>query len=418
MATTKEKTSFKDWIKPILSRNFILILLIQTSQTFISNCNNTPLGNMGDALGFSAFLIGLCASLYNITNILAKPVAGEAVDKIETKKLLFFAFLTQSLMSLLYAFTGYAASGALFVVSRIIHGFVFGVLNTSLFAAVANAVDKKTMGTALGIFLAFPALVQAWAPKLTIYMFTTHGFTATYLLNAAMGIIPMVLSLFVKFDEQKRLASVGQNKRSFNIFKGISPKAIPLCSVSFFVLVAAFSNSTFRVLYFTNKGVDFGTAFVIASTLSAFTRFLGGLLTDRIGPKWVVTVSLVMFSIAMVLTGKTNTDAMCIVAVLVGSVGYAMYQPALQSQVFNAMPPEERGAVSATWFLCMDIPGLIFVPILGKIADKFGFEYLFYFAAVCVALGLVYYLLVVDRKIQKALADRAAEEALQAQQAE
>ena len=88
-----------------------------------------------------------------------------------------------------------------------------------------------------------------------------------------------------------------------------------------------------------------------------------------------------------------------------------MYLPALQSQVFNSVPSSERGAASATWFMCMDLTGFVCSPILGLICDHISYAACFAFAGVCVAAGLVYYLTYGQHVIKKALARSEEEQA-------
>lgn len=405
MAETNSSWSLKSWLGPILSRNYILILIIQTVQTFIVKMNETPAGPMATALGISAFAIGLCASLYSISTIIAKPIAGAGVDRFSKRNMLVLAFVLQAIMDLCYVATGATASNALYVVSRVMHGFSYGVVNTALFAAVAAAVDKKSMGTALGVFLAVPNLVSAWGPKFSIYLYNTKSFTFSYAVAAALCVIPAVLSFFVKFDESKQ---VNVQKRGFNIFKGISLKAIPVCALSFFMLIGGFSNTFYRVIHLEGQGLNVGTALVYSGYLALVGRLIAGYVTDRVGAKWVVIPSIILYSLSMFMTGFCTTDTMCYLACGIGGFGYAMYQPAMQAQLFNSMPASQRGAASATWFLCMDIPGLIFVPILGKMADIYSYKIMFYFAGVAVALGLVYYLTVGLRLMNKFMKDQEA----------
>ena len=408
MPSTKEKWSFKEWIMHILNKNFILILLIQTAHSFTSQMVNIPVSPLAKTLGFTSIFIGMCASVYTAATIIGRPFAGFGMDKMSKKNIIIGAFVLKALVAVLYGLTG---NMAMFIISRILHGFTFAMLGSALPAAITAAVDKKSMGTALGLFLAFPKLVSAWAAKSAKMLYGNLGFRIAYFIAAAIMIIPIILTLFVNFDESK---NVSVKKRSFNIFKGISVHALPLCVLSFFIMVGYYSNNLYRLNFMDEKGLDLVSALVIAESLSVITRLIGGFVADRFGAKWVVAPSFAMCAAAQFMTASVTTYNMLVVTCVIWSLGIGMYLPALQSQVFNSVPSSERGAASATWFMCMDITGLVCAPILGWICDRAGYAVCFNVAGIIVAAGLVYYLtigqIIMKKSSERALAAKEASE--------
>ena len=404
MGEAKEKWSLREWVQPLLNRNFLLILLIQTVHSITSKMINAPISPRAKAIGISSFVIGMCTSVYTATTICARPFAGFGMDKLSKRNIIIGAFVLKALVSVLYAFTG---NVVMFALSRAIHGFVFALLGSALPAAITAAVDKKSMGTALGIFLVFPSLVNAWGTKIVRWLYTTYSFRAAYIVIAAMMVIPIFLTFFVKFDEGKELKI--KKKRSFNIFQGISVKALPLCVLSFFMMIGYYANNVYRLVFMEERGVDVASALVISGSLSVITRLLGGFIADRWGAKWVVAPSFGMCALAQFMLAGCTTYPVCVVSCILWALGIGMYLPALQSQVFNSIPSTERGAASATWFMCMDLTGLICTPILGIICDKAGYSVCFNFAGVCVALGLVYYMTVGQKIMKKAVERNAAD---------
>ena len=405
MSETK-KWSLKDWLLPMLNRNFILIILIQTAHSLTSEMIKIPVSPLAKSLGISAFVIGICASLYTGTTILARPFAGYGMDKLNKKTVILGAFVLKMLVSVLYAFPG---NVYMYALSRGIHGFTFALLGTALPAAITAAVDKKSMGMALGIFLAFPKFVSSWGAKISMTLYTTYNFRTAYLSVVLVMLIPILLTLFVKFDESKEIKV--KKKKSINIFSGISIKAMPLCVLSFFIMIGYYANNIYRVVFMEERGIDIATAIAIAGMLSTITRLLGGFIADRFGAKWVVAPSFAMCAAAEFMLIGCNSFSVCVVSCVLWALGIGMYLPALQSQVFNSVPSSERGAASATWFMCMDLTGFVCSPILGLICDHISYAACFAFSGVCVAAGLVYYLTYGQHVIKKALARSEEEQA-------
>ncbi len=399
MTETKEKWSFREWIMPLLNINFFLLILIETANSLTNEMIKAPASPFANALGLSSFVIGVCASLYTASMICARPFSGYGMDKMNKRNIIIGAFVLKAVVAILYGCTG---NVYMYAISRCAHGFVFAMLGSALPAAITAAVDKKSMGTALGIFAAAPQLLgAAWGTKFSQMLYGGYGFRTAYFAIAAVMIAPVILTLFVKFDENREIKI--RKKRSFNIFSGISLRALPLCVMTFFIMVGYYANSLYRIVFMESRGVDIGTAVAIAGMLSVITKLMGGVIADRFGAKWVVAPSFAMCAAAEFLLPVCMNFQICVISCILWSLGIGMYLPALQSQVFNAVPSNERGAASATWYMCADLTGLISSPILGMVCDWAGYSVCFIFAGGCILTGLVYYLTFGQKLLRRAL---------------
>ena len=131
-----------------------------------------------------------------------------------------------------------------------------------------------------------------------------------------------------------------------------------------------------------NAGID-TVVWVTSAYLLAFAvpMLITGRLGDRIGPKRVYMIGLVIFTLSSAWCGLTGTLGLgigwLIAARVVQGLGASMMSPQTMTVIARIFPPQRRGGAMALWGSTAGVAGLV-GPILGGILiDAAGWEWIF-----------------------------------------
>ena len=131
-----------------------------------------------------------------------------------------------------------------------------------------------------------------------------------------------------------------------------------------------------------NAGID-TVVWVTSAYLLAFAgpMLITGRLGDRIGPKRVYMIGLVIFTLSSAWCGLTGTLGLgigwLIAARVVQGLGASMMSPQTMTVIARIFPPQRRGGAMALWGSTAGVAGLV-GPILGGVLiDAAGWEWIF-----------------------------------------
>jgi EmrB/QacA subfamily drug resistance transporter len=121
----------------------------------------------------------------------------------------------------------------------------------------------------------------------------------------------------------------------------------------------------------------------------AVPLLITGRLGDRVGPKNLYMVGLVVFTGASLWCGLTGTVEQLIVARVFQGLGAAMMTPQTMAVITRTFPPENRGRAMSLWGAVAGIATLV-GPVLGGIlVDTLGWEWIFFVNVPVGIIGLV-----------------------------
>ncbi len=141
----------------------------------------------------------------------------------------------------------------------------------------------------------------------------------------------------------------------------------------------------FVVLYLTQRGFSGGEAGVALGVYSAGAIagvLLGGTLTDRLGPRWTIVLSV--GSAALFTLSVTALDSLAAIVVAVALSG-AMSQaarPAVSALLFSLVPRARQVMVFAMYRTALNA-GIILGPLVAVWLSTISWDLVFYFDAGC-----------------------------------
>jgi MFS family permease len=144
----------------------------------------------------------------------------------------------------------------------------------------------------------------------------------------------------------------------------------------------------FLVLFLTHRGFSSsqaGLALGLYGAGSLVGTFVGGYLSDRIGARTAVLISMGGSALLLVSIIYLKTYLLVVLAaLLVGGVS-GIYRPAVQSLIADTTPPSQRVMVTAMYRLCLNL-GTTAAPLIGVALVQVSYNLLFWGEAIA-ALG-------------------------------
>ncbi len=111
-----------------------------------------------------------------------------------------------------------------------------------------------------------------------------------------------------------------------------------------------------------------------------------GRLGDRIGPKWMYLVGLVVFTASSLWCGLAGGIEMLIVARIFQGLGAGIMTPQTMAVITRTFPPHQRGRAMSLWGAVAGVASLIGPIAGGLLVDGPGWEWIFF---VNVPVGVV-----------------------------
>ena len=310
------------------------------------------------------------------------PLTGWATDRWGTKRLYLITIVMFTVASML---CGISQNLGELILFRVIQGVGGGMLMPIGMTIILQAVGPQQMGRVMGIFgvpmLIAPAIgpvlggwfVQDFSWRLIFYVNVPIGIVAfiaaTRFLREthrtaglrldALGLVtgvPAVVALMYAVDRSADLGWSSPLVESLLVASAVLATAFivrqlrarePLLQLSLFkdrtfswamglsfiVVTAMFGTMLLLPLYLQEvhgyDAIETGLLLLPQASMAAISMPLGGYLTDRIGPRWVVATGMVLLTIGSVVLAQIHYDSsnlLVIVALMLRgfAMGFAM----------------------------------------------------------------------------------------------
>lgn len=110
----------------------------------------------------------------------------------------------------------------------------------------------------------------------------------------------------------------------------------------------------------------------------AVPLLITGRLGDRVGPRRVYLIGLVVFTLASLWCGFADTITMLIVARVVQGFGASLMAPQTMTVITRVFPPEERGPAMGVWGAVAGIAMIVGPIVGGLLIDGLGWQWIFF----------------------------------------
>ena len=317
----------------------------------------------------SLALAGLLATVLTTSAALSQPVFGIVADRLRRR---IFVMLGPALTVLAMGLMGLAPTYALLLALLLVAG-----TGTASFhpqgASTAGEASGDRRGTGLSLFVAGGELGYSLGPLIVALVVAVRGLEATWLV-ALPGLGACVLlwrSIPIRRDPPRRPEG---NTLTSDLAATFGPLAVLWLVVVLRTIVIS-GYQTFLPLLLHQRGgsiVAGGAAVFLFGGIGAIGGVVGGMLSDRVGRRRMVALSLVLGT--PLLLGFIHTQGAWAYALLAGG-GVALYLSAAVTIVMaqELLPHRASVASSIVMGLAWGTAGLSLTGI-GALADAIGLE--------------------------------------------
>jgi MFS family permease len=361
LKTSEQKESSKIF-NSIFITMFIVNMLVHLSFYMMSILS--PI--YADVLGAPATIVGFISSLFALTALFFRFIAGPVIDTYNRKNILI-----GSILILFFSYVGYSLSHTILmlIISRLLTGIGLAFGNTLILTIASDSLPIKKMGTGIGFFSLGIAGCNALAPALALKLSETLGYTPAFMINAGLMILTIGCVLTMK------LSIIRVKQFNMNLDNIIAKEILIPTFLLFFLAMTGHTINTFLVLFSEHQGIssNIGYYFTVSAIAMLITRPLIGKLSDRHGIVLAIIPSMVCFAGAILLISLSKTLIMFLIAGVLSAFGFGGCQPALFALCMKSVPKERRGAASSTSFMGIDLGSLIGPIFAGFLVEKTGY---------------------------------------------
>lgn len=379
--TEEQSNSYKEPTK-IWNATFISIFIASAAVNLGQMMSNQILAKYADSINAPASAIGLLMSSFAITALLAKVIAGPAIDTYNRKYILAGATVV-----LATSFFGFSLSHSvnMLMAFRLLQGVGLTFGNVCCLIMAADSLPKEKYGVGIGYFSLAQVMCQAIGPTIGLSLVSAVGYRWTYTICSSVMLFATVMALRVKID------FVRTKKLKIDLNNVIAKEALLPASIVFLIQTTFCVINSFLVVFAGKQGVtkNIGLYFTVTALTMLVTRPMVGKLTDKLGLAKVVAPALLCNVAAFVIISYSNTLIMFLVASFISAFGFGACQPALQALTMKSVPSTRRGAASSTYYIGSDMGNLVGPAISGYVVILVGYANMWRIMVIPLILGII-----------------------------
>jgi DHA1 family multidrug resistance protein-like MFS transporter len=322
-------------------------------------------------------LVGFLIAIQGTARIFTNLPAGRLSDRIGANRLLAAAAWIATLAALV---GGLAPSYTVLLLSRLTQGVASAISQTAGLTYTANISGPEKRGRYLSLFQGSFLLGNSIGPILGGFAAQYLGYRAPFYFFAILALL-VGIWMWVRLPDPREQAAPAAVKESrprpgfmISLRSMLSKPGVIL--VSFIGLSAAYTRAGSRNMAVPLLGADIGlsegeiglmlTIIFIATVIAVF---LAGTLSDRIGPKRIITPSWMVLTLGMVVLALAPGYWSFVAGAIVFGLASGLSSPVPITYISNSVDEDSQGMALGLYRTFNDA-GLIFGPIvMGWIAD-------------------------------------------------
>lgn len=341
--------------------------------------------------GASDHWVGLVMGSFALGLIPSRGFLSRLADRQGRKIVLLIGMVAVAVAPLGYILTEQIP---LLIAIRAFHGLSISAFALAYSALVVDLSPPHRRGEVIGYMSLVTPIGMAVGPAIGGFTQAWFGFTPMFLLASGLGMVGLVCTAQVQ--ECPRLVPVGQSPSQPEQFWGLlfSPRIQIPALVLLLVGLTFGCLSTFVPLFIREVGVNLNVGlFYTAAAIASFTmRLIVGRASDRYGRGGFISLSLVFYTIAMLLLWRAETATDFLLAGAIEGAGAGTLIPMIAALMADRSLPEERGRTFGVCMLGFDTGIALAGPILGAAAAQISYRGIFGICAGMALLSLLVFL--------------------------
>lgn len=351
--------------------SFCLLILLNLSNGIAGQMTIPLVAKFSLSLDPDLTLASTVSGLMSLVSLFVCPFAGLLSDRFNRKTVLLLSSAGYGLALLLHAF---AFSIPMLVVLRLITGVFFSIVSVTLVAFSTYFVPKQRMGEGLGYTALASILSQALGPALGLALTDWFGYSVTFFVSGAFGLLGLVVILFMVYP--KDVVPKATKKIAFHDLFAVE-------FTGFMLLAMLFSSgngliSTYLAIVAEERGIsNIAVFFTVYSVCMVVLRPLAGKLLDRKGIYIILLPSILFAALGMFFIGIGYSLAVMLLASVFKALGQGSGTPSLQAYVVKTLDKSRAGVATSTIMIGQNVGNAI-APIIGSFfVTAYGYEKMF-----------------------------------------
>ncbi|MFL0606227.1 MFS transporter [Cylindrospermopsis raciborskii] len=327
-----------------------------------------------ESLGSTKQQIGIVMGSFAVGVLVFRPQVGKLADRQGRKLVLLIGMVVATIAPL-----GYLAVKSLvgLMLIRAFHGISIAAFATAYMALVSDLAPNDRRGEIIGYMSLVNPIGVAVGPALGGYLQAIAGYTPLFIFSgllAGLGlicVIPITNPPTWKNNKQE----TGDDFWGILISPRVRVPTIILLMIGFSIGTI----HTFIALYIKSIGVDLNAGlFFAAAAISSFViRLFVGRASDKYGRGLFVTLSLIAYSIAMLIIWQANSSPILLLGAIVEGAASGIAIPMISAMMTDRALPHERGRIFSVSLTGFDLGLGIAGPVVGYIAQSTSYRHVF-----------------------------------------
>jgi DHA1 family tetracycline resistance protein-like MFS transporter len=340
-------------------------------------------------VGVGVAIIGLLIAVYDLAEIVAKPLFGALADRRGMKETMLVGIALFTLASLVYPWI----DPRLLLLVRFMQGIGAAALS-AVSLALVGAYFSEGRGRAYGIYNAIKGAGYVVSPIVGGAIVWKSNFAAIFLAAAGVGVVAFLLSLLLPkperesvraFDEDDELSLAGL----LSVFR--QPALWPwyaVTVVNMFFVGILFGFLPVRVHDLGYNALTTGFLLATASASYLLIQPVAGALADRADAVWTIRVGLTLAGVSIIVIPFVH-DVPLVATTILAGIGVGTVWTNTDALVSNLAQTGKLGATMGAAGSFKEFGDMLGPLIIGLLSQAFGLTVGFVFCGLLGLLSLV-----------------------------
>ena len=371
-------------ISACCSLNFFVILIHITAFAMTS-------------FGCSEAEAGLSAGMYVIGGLFSRLFLGKYIELAGRKRMLIISECFALGVSFLYFFID--SMFELYFV-RFFHGVAYGIAVTCTADIIAKILPKDRLGEGLGYHSLSITISTAIGPYLGLML--SPNYDAVFSVGIAMYSIAIICAVLIHVPEEELTEEQKAEAKGFRLGNILQKSAVPFGVVAMVFFWGYSGLLSFIDTYSESIGMlEAATYFYLLVSLGTLvSRLTTGRIFDVRGPNGIITLGIILFTIAMAVFSRTDIPAVFLLTGFFMGYGMSITYSICQASALSLSPPHRFGVTTSTYAMIADLGNGLGPMILGFLIAEIGFRDMYLTCAMFGAASLIIYWMVHGWKVR------------------
>ncbi|MEC5302568.1 MULTISPECIES: MFS transporter [Staphylococcaceae] len=334
---------------------------------------------------------GVMTTAFMLSAIIARPITGILIHKINIKRVLCIMILFV-LICIIISYGQQVIQLLIFL--RIIEGIGFGVITTLLATLATNLIPEERIGEGIGYFGMATSLGTTLGPMIALSVLHSFSFKSLLFITMFLIVVSFIFSLFIKNTQSYPVGESSTQKEPLlsSIF---DKQAILPCFLVmlFYCTYSGIVNFINGLSEETQLGSQIPYFFLIIAVIVVLVRPFSGKIYDQMGHKYLIYPASICSIIGLFLISITHSLTILFIAAILYGIAYSVMQPSFQAWAINRVKLNKKGTANAMSLSAMDLGMALGSPVLGGIVSLTGYREMYGLSTLLIVVLLFIYIL-------------------------